>query len=267
MTMNDQNKNKKLGKSLYKGLSPYLRLIRLPLAVLGFLAPISLLSWIDMLFTSRGLFTILAIGFINIAFNCWNEIVDVKDDQENPIKSHRPLPRGDISLRNATRFSFYMLGVGIVGLVGLAFIEPPIAVLGSIGILGGIYYNFVSRTWGNIGLGLVYGMTAYICTYPEHILFALAFSLYVVFFNVGVQIQDMVADAKVSLAKVMERKINLNILVSCAMLVGSATLFVLENVWFFSLPVALSLAGLIWYWIEKRKMSSRSRTVTCPECF
>jgi len=179
----------------------YLKLIRPPLFVLGFLASAALLAqhkiWEeDML---RAGLTMLAIGFGNAAFTVYNEIHDVPQDRIN--KPWKPLPSGQVSMEGAVFIAKLFTVISVSSVAALAVMYSPSYLLAGIAgyITAYLYNSGVRDTFGNFCLGLTYFVAAYMSTGFTDALFPLAFGLLTVAHNLLVQLQDMEADRRVGL--------------------------------------------------------------------
>jgi len=170
-------------------MNPYLKLLRPPLLFLGLLAPVSLMRF----FHSWDWYVLGAIFFFNASFNVFNEVFDVETDRIN--KPHKPLPSGEADIGKSLLLAFLLSYIGLVFLVSL---PTEKALLGFIAFVSGAIYNLFKErgTIGNLCLGSTYGLAAYISSYPNGLIFSTAFGLLTIFFNIGVQLQDLDAEKK-----------------------------------------------------------------------
>jgi len=175
-------------------ITGYIKLIRPPLLVLGFLASYALMRYYGNWGGMKGWLILLAIGFGNTSFNVLNEIADVKQDCIN--KPWKPLPSGQVSIDGAFMLSVwcFIISAACIAFLGILY-DMMYVVLGILGYLFGGIYNLTQRgIGGNIALALTYGIAAYISSYPHGLLFATAFGITTMAFNIAVQIQDHEAD-------------------------------------------------------------------------
>jgi geranylgeranylglycerol-phosphate geranylgeranyltransferase len=172
----------------------YLKLIRPPLTVLGFLASSALLRWSGRLCSLDGLLVILSIGLANVGWTVANEIVDVEVDRVN--KPWKPLPSGRAGMREAILIAKTSIAASLFALIALILATGnPVYLLGLAGHLSSCCYNVLDRgLLGNACMGFTYGLAALLSLYPEHLLFAPVFALITISFNLLVQYQDLKAE-------------------------------------------------------------------------
>ncbi len=163
---------------------------RPPLAVLGFLASISLLVWSGNIYNIyKATLLIITVGFGNIGFNIMNEIHDYPYDILSG--KDKPLVTGKVSRYEALVLMYIMFASSIVTLILLSIYDLIYLIFGIIGYIGGYIYNGIRKDIiGNIALGITYGTTALMCLFPKYLLFPLAFGLFTVGHNLMNQIQD-----------------------------------------------------------------------------
>jgi geranylgeranylglycerol-phosphate geranylgeranyltransferase len=176
------------------GILAYLKLIRPPLAVLGFLASVSLLNWSGRLFTTEGILVMMSIGLGNLGWTVMNEVVDVEVDKVN--KPWKPLPSGQADIKKALIMSVVLVAVSVwILAILIQTTNDPIYMLGFLGHLLSSCYDLIDRGLiGNICMAGSYGTAALLSLYPKHLPFALAFSIITFSFNLAVQYQDLKAE-------------------------------------------------------------------------
>jgi len=170
----------------------YFRVTRPPLAILGLIAPIALVSWTGKSLIEGGFIT-AAVFFANLGLTLINEIVDGETDKIN--KPWKPVPSGVVNVNFVQDIStcFIVTSIGFLAL--LSIFDYMYFLIGIFGIITGYIYNIVRRDIiGNIALAITYGSAAMLCVYPHHFEFVVAFSALVFAFNIEVQYQDMIAD-------------------------------------------------------------------------
>uniref|UniRef100_A0AB33IUD2 Decaprenyl-phosphate phosphoribosyltransferase n=1 Tax=Prevotella sp. GTC17253 TaxID=3236793 RepID=A0AB33IUD2_9BACT len=66
-----------------------------------------------------GIITVLAYCMVASSIYCFNDIHDVADDRRHPVKCHRPIASGAVSMMQAyaTMFVLFLLGFGFVALL------------------------------------------------------------------------------------------------------------------------------------------------------
>lgn len=240
----------------YKKISPWMRIIRLPLAFLGFIFPLSLVFYRGILFSVEGISIIMIIFFINCSLNVYNEIQDIEDDRKN--KPHRPLPSGEISIKNASNFALFLLLISLFWVFTLLItteyvFEYPLFIL--IAIVGAIIYNFYNRAFiGNISMGFAYAGAALLSLYPdpEYLVFPIAFGFFVIGFNISVQLHDREFDEKSTISNVLAENYAI-IFSSILVLISSIIFYVYSNFWWFLLPNVSVLITNIIYYIKRKK--------------
>ena len=67
-----------------------------------------------------GLITFFAYGFAASSIYCFNDIYDVEADRRHPVKCHRPIASGTVSIKQAYGLMFLMfaLSMGVCSLLG-----------------------------------------------------------------------------------------------------------------------------------------------------
>lgn len=186
---------------MYAKLSPWIRVMRLPLALLGVLMSIGLLLYSGRLFTTYGLGAFVVVVTMNISGNMYNEYVDIEDDKDN--KPWRPLPQGEISEEAVLTVSLALYFSGWI--VGLYLFRDAIPLfIMAVMMLSAMIYNQIDRgVIGTAFMSLCYAGAAMLCLYPgkDMWLFGLAFALFTYGFNIVVQAQDVNYDMKETIPK------------------------------------------------------------------
>jgi len=175
----------------------YIKLIRPPLFLLGFIASWGLLVKSGLWRTPESLLILLAVGFGNGAFVVFNEICDVGQDRIN--KPWKPLPSGKVSVFRAKLIAFTFYIISLISLIMLLiYYDIRYVLVGIVGYVTGAIYNVLGRrdVVGNSCLGSTYAVAGFMSTGLTDLAFPLAFGLLTVAHNIMVQVQDLEADRK-----------------------------------------------------------------------
>lgn len=78
---------------------------------------------LDIHALTAGIFAFFAFSFAASSIYCFNDIHDVADDRRHPVKCHRPIASGAVSIRQGYELMFLMLALS----VGVCVIIPLIA--------------------------------------------------------------------------------------------------------------------------------------------
>lgn len=188
----------------YADLSPWLRVIRLPLALLGILMSMALLSQIDELFTLYGALVVFVVGTGNIGMNILNEVRDIEDDREN--KPWRPLPQGEITPKQAYAVSLTLITASSLAIGPLAlYVSVVPALLLTASLLFALVYNLGER--GKLGvssMSMSYALAGAgsLFYHPKLMLgFIVGFWSFTFAFNILQQLQDIDDDLKETVPK------------------------------------------------------------------
>ena len=219
----------------------YIKLIRPPLFILGFIAPytIGLHYHLD----PSILFNVTcAIGFGNAAFVVANEIRDVPQDRI--IKPWKPLPSGRIPLTHAYAIT---LGCFIISVVHLIKLPADLLKFGVLGYITAFVYNVMKERAiiGNVCLGLTYFVSAFMASGLTNLTFPLSFSILTVTHNFAVQIQDIEGDKKagVMTTPIVLGKRNAEYLAVALSILGFALFLHINELW--CIPFALASLTIV----------------------
>jgi len=174
----------------------YIKLIRPPLFLLGFIASWALLVKSGLWGSFESLLILLAVGFGNASFTVINEICDIRQDKIN--KPWKPLPSGKVPVSHAKLIAFTFFIVSYLSLLWLSLYDTMYLIIGLIGYMTSIGYNVLGdrAVFGNTCLGLTYFIAGYMSTGLTDLTFPLAFGLLSVAHNIMVQVQDLEADKR-----------------------------------------------------------------------
>jgi len=174
----------------------YIKLIRPPLFLLGFIASWVLLVKSGLWGTPESLLILLAVGFGNGAFVVFNEICDIRQDKIN--KPWKPLPSGKVPVSHAKLIAFTFYIISLASLLTLSAHDTRYLLFGFFGYVTGAIYNVFGRrdVVGNVCLGSTYAVAGLISTGLTDLAFPLAFGLLTVAHNIMVQVQDLEADRR-----------------------------------------------------------------------
>jgi len=129
-----------------------------------------------------------------LALTTLNEIMDMETDRIN--KPWKPLPSGEVSVKTAWISVMVFASISISSLFAL-MARDIFYSIGLIGLLTGLVYNTGRKDiFGNLCLGITYGVSALMVAYPKTIqmIFAFSFATFTVAYNLLVQLQDYYAD-------------------------------------------------------------------------
>jgi len=187
----------------------YVKLIRPPLFLMGFIASWALLVKFGLWGSFEGFLILVAVGVGNAAFTVYNEIFDIEQDKIN--KPWKPLPSGQVSLDGAKKIASAFLLFSLSGLVLLWQYNPWYLCYGILGYFFSLVYDVfkVRGAFGNFCLGSAYVMAAYMSTGLTDLKFSIFFGILTVAHNIMVQLQDLEADRRarvVTFPQLMERE-------------------------------------------------------------
>lgn len=238
-------------RSYRSSISPWVRLTRVPLAILGVVTSMALLAYAGRLFTVEGLLIVLIISTFNIAFNIYNDISGIEDDRKN--KPWRPLPSGDVNVEDAEFTSLFMAGVGVIlSIFFLILTEYTISnsmIILLIFLLGYVYNSEKGGVVADFILGATYFMTAVLCLYPlfpEAVVFSLGFFFLTTSVNIATQIQDSVYDSKMTLVKKIGEKDSAR-LAAIFSITSSVIYISLSDMFWFFIPGMITFVSLYTY--------------------
>jgi len=174
-------------------IEPYIMVTRPPLVVLSIVASIALMAYYHTYepFT-KALLILISIVTANTAFNIANEISDIEIDSIGKV--YKPLVRYPNIVKNVFVMHCALLLIGVFAVIYLFLVYDTIyIILASIALVCSIVYNIYNYRGigGNIALGTTYGVAAYFCSYPHGLIFAIAFSILTIAFNITTQLQDI----------------------------------------------------------------------------
>ena len=180
-------------------LTKYLKLARPPLLLLSIFASLGIMRYYGTLDGLKSIIIFSAIVFGNIGYNILNDVMD--RDTDAVLKPWKPIPSGEVPLDTARDIAFFFIFMSMYFVIMLAFYDIHLFLIGLVGIVGGVLYNYyrLRAVVGNLVLGATYFSAAYLCSFPRGLDFALAFALITVSFNIAVQIQDVDGDRLVGL--------------------------------------------------------------------
>lgn len=78
-----------------------------------------------------GIFTFLAFSFAASSIYCFNDIHDVADDRRHPVKCHRPIASGAVSIKQGYQLMFLMLALAIAICILIPLVASSLASLSS----------------------------------------------------------------------------------------------------------------------------------------
>ena len=170
----------------------YIKVMRPPLALMGFLAPLCI--GLHYSVDDKILFLLfLSIGFGNLSFLILNEVRDYPQDKV--IKPWKPIPMGEVNPVKALDLAGVFLLISLCSLL-ILILSDWRYVIGLLGYTTAVIYNVlkIREIFGNICLGLTYFISAFMSTGLSDLLFPLAFMILTIAHNFGVQLQDLPGD-------------------------------------------------------------------------
>lgn len=177
------------------GLLGYIRVSRPPLLFLGLIASLGLLSWSGHLLEDpvRSWLIVLTVFLGNWGWNLINELWDKDADRIN--KPWKPVPSGQVSEQNVLGLAANLVLGSFLINVWLVLHYDYIYTIGVLAHVTSFVYNTQRKELvGNICMVATYGVAAFMSLYPNHLLFALGFTLLTLAFNCNTQFQDWQAD-------------------------------------------------------------------------
>ena len=228
-------------------MKEYIKLIRPPLFLLGFLASWALLVRSGLWGTEEALFIFLAVGFGNAAFTVFNEIHDIKQDRIN--KPWKPLPSGKVPVSHAIFIAVVFYAISLISLLYLLKYSVYYVLCGFIGYTTASIYNVIGRreVLGNACLGFTYAIAAYMSTALTDLIFSVSFGLLTVAHNIMVQIQDLEADRRagvVTLPQIIS--LRLSRLISGILSTTACAVFLYLAQMVFALATMLILVSIVF---------------------
>lgn len=182
----------------------YLRVLRLPLAILGLVASVGLLNWSGQLWTLKAPFIVATVFLANLGWTLANEYMDMETDKIN--KSWKPLPSGQVNENIVQIMGSLFIFFSWISNVILGFFFNPIYLVGLLAHIPAFIYNCVRKDlFGNVCMAVTYGVAAFLSLYPHNLLFCLPFALFTMAHNLNNQYQDLKAEETVRVVTVPQQ--------------------------------------------------------------